>query len=840
MRSRSSGRARHTTWFRVTAATASAAALCTLGLAGTSFAAPHAPAHLASPTKLTTLADDSASSCHLGNGIQHVVQITFDNVHFFRDNPNVPSDLQMMPNLLNFFEDNGTFLSNNHTPLIAHTADDILTTYTGIYGDRAGDPISNDYEVYNQNGTNGGYGTTDNAAAFTYWTDPIDDTTSPPSAGHDTNPNMVYSPVPPATAQSPVAPTTTTPAPWVPFTRAGCNVGDVATANMELENTTPDIADAFGADSPEQQQLAADPDSFKDPETADYVGVAVHCAQNNAFCTTAKADRGNQTSPSATAVPDVLPDEPGGYNGFDALFGHRYIAPQLGAGTPSLTKNGYEVTNAAGNLVDLNGNQINGAFLTNHPGFPGFDSINASQTLAYMSDMLESGVPVVTGYISDLHGNEFIPSLSSVCSKAGDALGSGSACYIAQAQYYNQAFGTFFKRLAADGITPSNTLFVLSSDEGDHEAGANVGRAIQPTPANCDGATVSGTTVTPDVACTYPAGDFGELEGNITGLLAQEKHDTTAFGMEFDTAPEYYINGDPGPDTTTTRTFEHDIAGLTAFNPYAGSNQAIANYLADPTEMAILHMVNADPARTPTLAEFAKPDYYLEQGSATCNASTTGTSSADASTDCVTVDDGFAWDHGDYAAEINTNYIGFVGPGVKHLGLDGSPPNEGPNSAGPNSGQVVVVNSGTTGPWTDETDIRPTEMYLLGLRDDYEHDGRVITEILADPNRALAAPGVTTLGACYKQLNSSVGEFANYTLQADTAAIESSTPGDSKYITIDKGLAALDRTRDAVALKIKAELEAAAFQDTPIFGTGIQTLACEGIIASAHALDKLS
>ena len=84
------------------------------------------------------------------------------------------------------------------------------------------------------------------------------------------------------------------------------------------------------------------------------------------------------------------------------------------------------------------------------------------------------------------------------------------------------AFGTFFKRLAADGITPQNTLFVLSSDEGDHEAGANVGRAIQPTPANCDGATVNGDTVTPDVPCTYPAGTFGELAGNITGLLATE------------------------------------------------------------------------------------------------------------------------------------------------------------------------------------------------------------------------------------------------------------------------------------------------------------------------------
>jgi hypothetical protein len=87
---------------------------------------------------------------------------------------------------------------------------------------------------------------------------------------------------------------------------------------------------------------------------------------------------------------------------------------------------------------------------------------------------------------------------------------------------------------------------VISSDEGDHEAGANVGRAIQPTPANCDGATVSGTVVTPDVACTYPAGSFGELDANVTGLLATEKSDTTPFSLEDDTAPEFYLKGDPG------------------------------------------------------------------------------------------------------------------------------------------------------------------------------------------------------------------------------------------------------------------------------------------------------
>ena len=36
--------------------------------------------------------------------IKHVVHIQFDNVHLRRDNPNVPSDLEQMPNLLNFMQ----------------------------------------------------------------------------------------------------------------------------------------------------------------------------------------------------------------------------------------------------------------------------------------------------------------------------------------------------------------------------------------------------------------------------------------------------------------------------------------------------------------------------------------------------------------------------------------------------------------------------------------------------------------------------------------------------------------------------------------------------------------
>ncbi len=438
--------------------------------------------------------------------------------------------------------------------------------------------------------------------------------------------------------------------------------------------------------------------------------------------------------------------------------------------------------------------------------------------------MLESGVPVVNGYNADLHGNEDIPALSSVCKNAPDALGSGSACYIAQAQYYNQAFGTFFKRLAADGITKQNTLFLLSNDEGDHEAGANVGRAIQPTPANCDGAKVTGTTVTPDVECTYPAGSFGELDGNITGLLATEKHNTTPFSLEDDTAPEFYVTGQPAPDAPQVRTLERDVSGLTAANPYTGTTQDITNYLADPTEEAILHMVNADPARTPTFALFAKPDYYLQTGPDTCSGS------------CVTQDTGYAWDHGDYAAEINTNWFGIAGPGVKHLGLDGSGPADGPNSAGPDSGQVTVPDSGTTGTWMDETDIRPTLLYLTGLRGDYQTDGRVITQILAQENGALRPAAVTALGACYKQMNSSVGEFGTATLQAATKAIESNSSGDSTFRDVNLALSTLEQARDHLAELIKGELSAAATANRPVPAAGLQTAACQTIITAAEHL----
>jgi hypothetical protein len=67
--------------------------------------------------------------------------------------------------------------------------------------------------------------------------------------------------------------------------------------------------------------------------------------------------------------------------------------------------------------------------------------------------------------------------------------------------------------LAKDGINKSNTLFLFTSDEGDHFVGA------KPLNAGCDGVTV---------ACTYDPSKIGEIDANLQDLLRAEtrEHDS--------------------------------------------------------------------------------------------------------------------------------------------------------------------------------------------------------------------------------------------------------------------------------------------------------------------------
>src|SRR5215470_16205842 len=266
-------------------------------------------------------AAESEAACQLnslGNQIKHVIFIIFDNVHFRRDNPNVPSDLQQMPNLLNFIRNNGTLMTNDHTILISHTAGGILTNITGVYPDRHGQAVANSYRYFLPNGS------TLSSSSFKYWTDLVDDTGTPPA---DALPNMVN-----GDSGSPK----TMPAPWVPYTRAGCDFGSAGgPANIVLENTgtgpNGDMTKVFGQGSAEWNEALASNTApagtaARALAQTDFVGLNVHCAAGGGICA------GN----SAARV-DALPDEAGGYAGFQGLFGAKAVNPAITHGQAAVS-----------------------------------------------------------------------------------------------------------------------------------------------------------------------------------------------------------------------------------------------------------------------------------------------------------------------------------------------------------------------------------------------------------------------------------------------------------------------------------------------------------------------
>jgi len=689
----------------------------------------------------------AAPGCQLNSakgGIQHVIYIQFDNTHFLRDNPNVPSDLEQMPHLLNFIKNNGTLLSNDHTALISHTATGILTSLTGVYPDRMGQPVSNSFRYFKTDGT------TRTGVSFAYWTAPLFD---PGGSTTDTTPEMINE-------NGKIA-----PAPWVPFTRAGCDFGAIGTANTILENTAIDIPTVFGAGSDEAAEVAANPGQA----FADFVGIGVHCAQGSSLCLAANHGR-----------PDLLPDEPGGYDGFNGLFGAKYVNPLIKPGGP---------------MTDLGGNVIQDA--TGHIGFPGFDGMEATVSLAWVAQMQEAGIPITYAYISDAHDGH------GTAGNIHFAYGPGEAGYEQQLHDYDLAFQKFFDRLAADGITKKNTLFVFTVDEGDHFVGD------APTPAGCDGVTT---------ACNYDR--VGEINADLRRMVYTQYGDATLFSVHSDDAPTVYVNGtlaQPLRDQTdpAVRNLEREMAGLNWLNPYTGvveNNIMVA--LADHTGMQTLHMVTADPFRTPTFTPFADPDWFFFATGGTTPA-TCATPDACASIPART-NQSFAWNHGDIQDEIATTWVGYVGPGVDQTGINGTV-------------------------WSDHTDVRPTILTLAGLKDDYTQDGRVIAEALdgwAIPSAMKKSGAFLPLAQTYKQLNAPFGQFAMDILKASTRALGSNDAGDATYTSIESQIQNLTNQRDALANQIKAVLKGAEFEGHAITNQQAQLLIAQSqaLLNQAHSL----
>ena len=94
----------------------------------------------------------ATATCGLKAPIKHVIYLQFDNTHYRRDRSNVPSDLEQMPHLLDFMKSNGTLFTNDHTVLISHTANGILSSLTGLYPDRNGMTVGNSYGFFGNDG----------------------------------------------------------------------------------------------------------------------------------------------------------------------------------------------------------------------------------------------------------------------------------------------------------------------------------------------------------------------------------------------------------------------------------------------------------------------------------------------------------------------------------------------------------------------------------------------------------------------------------------------------------------------------------------------------------------
>ena len=191
------------------------------------------------------------------------------------------------------------------------------------------------------------------------------------------------------------------------------------------------------------------------------------------------------------------------------------------------------------------------------------------------------------------------------------------------------------------------------------------------------------------------------------------------------------------------------MAKLTAVNPYTGQTDNITATLADPVEMDLLHMITADPQRTPTLTMFGQPDYFLFTSSAACG--TAGTPSC-ISVPTTPVTSTFAWNHGGIQPEIATMWLGLVGPGVSNRG---------------------VQDDSTSGR------SRPMRVrrcfHFLACRIPISTSGRVLTQTIEEQVPASATCAVTSsrgatqcgrpvkqLASMYKQINAPFGQLAGW------------------------------------------------------------------------------
>jgi hypothetical protein len=202
------------------------------------------------------------------------------------------------------------------------------------------------------------------------------------------------------------------------------------------------------------------------------------------------------------------------------------------------------------------------------------------------------------------------------------------------------------------------------------------------------------------------------------------------------------------------------------------------------------------PDRVPTFTMFGNDNYFDE----TSSSSTASLTCVAANPACLVEDSGFAWNHGDYQTQITRTWFGMVGPGV------------------PNQGRFDAI-------FSDHTDLRPTILTLVGLKDDYVHDGRVLVENL-DPHVLPMAvresySTYVALAQAFKQINATKGSVGVNSLTYANRAVTSDDATYAKYLTT---IGTITAERDQLASQMITLLNGAAFENQPINGSAAAPL----------------
>jgi hypothetical protein len=125
--------------------------------------------------------------------------------------------------------------------------------------------------------------------------------------------------------------------------------------------------------------------------------------------------------------------------------------------------------------------------------------------------------------------------------------------------------------------------------------------------------------------------------------------------------------------------------------------------------------------------------------------------------------------------------------------------------------------------WSDHTDIRPTILSLVGLQDDYGHDGRVLVETIG--THALPAAVDRSvfikLAISYKAIMAPVADLGMLTLSLSTSGLAGS---DATYAMVESQITNFTAQRDALAAQMIQMLEAAGFSGQPIDATAAGNL----------------